>query len=76
VAQRVVALDRGKAETLRPPSDYGPARKVERGRGKSTNWESRKQVRSEKSCVTGGGCPPGLEAKPLEFRTKVMDGKV
>ena len=33
-------------------------------------------VRSEKSCVTGGGSPPGLEAKALEFRTKVMNGKV
>ena len=32
--------------------------------------------RSEKSCVTGGVSPPGLEAMPLEFRTKVMDGKV
>jgi hypothetical protein len=38
--------------------------------------EGRMQVRSEKSCVTGGGSPPGLEAKPLEFRTKVMNGKV
>jgi hypothetical protein len=36
----------------------------------------RMQVRSEKSCVTWGGSPPGLEAKPLEFRTKVMNGKV
>ena len=38
--------------------------------------ESRKQVRSEKACVTGGESPPSLEAKPLEFRTKVMNGKV
>ena len=39
-----------------------------------TEW--RMQVRSEKSCVIGGGSPRGLEAKPLEFRTKVMNGKV
>jgi hypothetical protein len=33
-------------------------------------------VRSEKSCVTGGGSPPSLEAKPPAFRAKVMNGKV
>ena len=43
---------------------------------RSSSSAVRKQVRSEKACVTGGGSPPGLEAKPLEFRTKVMNGKV
>ena len=33
-------------------------------------------VRSEKSCVTEGESPPSLEAKPPEFGTKVMNGKV
>jgi hypothetical protein len=42
-------------------------------RGKA---EGRRQVRSEKGCVTGGESPPSLEAKPLEFRAKAMDGKV
>ena len=34
------------------------------------------QVRSEKSCVTGGESPSSLEAELPEFRTKVMNGKV
>jgi hypothetical protein len=38
--------------------------------------ESRKQVRSEKSCVIGGESPSSLEAELPEFRTKVMNGKV
>jgi hypothetical protein len=38
--------------------------------------EGRMQVRSEKSCVTGGESPSSLEAELPEFRTKVMDGKV
>src|ERR1017187_5572055 len=46
------------------------------GHSHSDVGESRRLVRSEKACVTGGGSSPGLEAKPLEFRTKVMNGKV
>jgi hypothetical protein len=38
--------------------------------------KAEKLVRSEKSCVTGGESPPSLEAKPPEFRAKVMNGKV
>ena len=34
------------------------------------------QVRSEKLCVTGGESPSGLAARPLEFETKVTNGKV
>ena len=34
------------------------------------------KVRSEKWCVSGGESPPSLEAKPLEFRAKAMNGKV
>ncbi len=33
-------------------------------------------VRSEKACETGGESPLSLEAKPPEFRAKVMNGKV
>ena len=40
------------------------------------NAEGRRQVRSEKSCVTGGESPSSLEAELPEFRTKVMNGKV
>jgi hypothetical protein len=36
----------------------------------------REQVRSGKACETGGESPPGLEAKPPEFRAKVKKGKV
>ena len=37
--------------------------------------ESRKQVRSEKACVSEGESPSSLEAGLLEFGTKVMNGK-
>jgi hypothetical protein len=59
-----------------------------RFRGDSSAWtrnltryarvleEGRRQVRSEKSCVTGGESPSSLEAELPEFRKKVMDGKV
>jgi hypothetical protein len=43
---------------------------------KNRNWESRKQVRSEKACVTRGESPPSLAARLPEFRMKVMNGKV
>jgi hypothetical protein len=34
------------------------------------------KVRFVKLCASGGESPPGLKAKPLEFRTKEMNGKV
>ncbi len=40
------------------------------------NAEGRMKVRSEKRRVSGGESPPSLEAKPLEFGAKAMDGKV
>ncbi len=40
------------------------------------NEEGRMKVRSEKRRVSGGESPPSLEAKPLEFGAKAMDGKV
>jgi hypothetical protein len=44
--------------------------------GAEHRGKSRKQVRSEKSCVTGGESPSSLEAELPEFRMKVMNGKV
>jgi len=43
----------------------------------SNIWiRSKKLVRSEKACVSEGESPSSLEAKLLEFGTKVMNGKV
>jgi hypothetical protein len=33
-------------------------------------------VRSEKTCVSEGESPSSLEARPPDFGTKVMNGKV
>jgi hypothetical protein len=40
------------------------------------NLESGMWVRSEKACVAGGESPPSSAARPPEFRTKEMNGKV
>ena len=40
------------------------------------NSERRKQVRSEKLCVSEGESPSSPEARLPEFKTKVMNGKV
>jgi len=45
-------------------------------RGALGNWCPYLDVRSEKTCVFEGENPSSPEAEPLEFRTKVMDGKV
>jgi hypothetical protein len=68
---------RGTGGTAHPAAvSSSPTAPCENSQGKSRNWESRKQVRSEKSCVTGGESPSSLEAELPEFRTKVMNGKV
>ena len=44
--------------------------------GKGWVGKAETLVRSEKACETGGESPLSLEAKPPEFRAKVMNGKV
>jgi hypothetical protein len=64
----------------KPPRGESRRQNGEYGRPPKANLEAkaecRMQVRSEKSCVTGGESPSSLEAELSEFRMKVMNGKV
>jgi hypothetical protein len=55
---------KGEGKGTTGPGDHGTGGKAEI------------LVRSEKTCVSEGESPSSLEARLLEFGTKVMNGKV
>jgi len=61
---------RGRQKGERGPRDYGTTDDEPEGA------KAEMLVRSEKTCVSGGESPSGLEARLPRFGTRVTNGKV